>query len=145
MSILVLPTARPVAPRPEHVLVQTALAPTLSQWVPALIHPHVTLGPCTPLGVQSLRRSSWTATVRPVSACSESLTCAITLNARSGLKDTRANVPRRPSRRSWNDDARGSHHSVPLLQFVQPGQRRRPTYAIAISLGPPRDQGHFQT
>ena len=53
-STLVLPTARSVAARPEHVLVQTALAPTLSQWVPALIHPHVTLGPCTPLGVQSL-------------------------------------------------------------------------------------------
>ena len=56
-STLVLPTARSVAPRPEHVLVQTALTPTLSQWVPALIHPHVTLDPCTPLGVQSLQLS----------------------------------------------------------------------------------------
>ena len=64
-----LPTARPVAPRPEHVLVQTDLTPTLSQWVAAervlvqtaltptlcqwvpaleLIHPHVALGPCAP-------------------------------------------------------------------------------------------------
>ena len=30
--------------------------------------------------------------------------------------------PRRPSRRSWNDDARGSHHSAHMLQYVQPGQ-----------------------
>ena len=56
-----------LAARPEHVLVQTALPPTLSQWVPALvlIHPHVTLGPCTPLGVQSLQLSTWTATAKP--------------------------------------------------------------------------------
>ena len=62
-STLVLLTARSVAPRPKHVLVQTALSPTLSQWVPSLgmIHPHVTLGPCTPLGVQSLQLSTWTA------------------------------------------------------------------------------------
>ena len=77
-STLVLPTARSVAPRPEHVLCQTALTPTLSQWVPALelIHPHVTLGPCTQLEykastVRGQRR-------RAVSACSQSLTCAIT-------------------------------------------------------------------
>ena len=76
----------------EHVSSQTALAPTLSQWVPAfvLIHPHVTLGrvhstrsakpPTVPLGQRR----------RTVSACSQSLTCAITLKPRSGLKDTRA-------------------------------------------------------
>ena len=57
MSTLVLPTARSVATRPEQVLCQTALTPTLSQWIPALIHPHVTLGPCTPVGVQSLKLS----------------------------------------------------------------------------------------
>ena len=50
-------TARSVATRPEQVLCQTALTSTLSQWIPALIHPHVTLGPCTPVGVQSLKLS----------------------------------------------------------------------------------------
>ena len=55
--------SRPVG-RAERLLVQTALSPTLSQWVPALglIHPHVPLRPCTPLGVQSLLLSTWRAT-----------------------------------------------------------------------------------
>ena len=85
-STLVLPTARSVALWPEHVSCQTAPTPTLSQFVPALIHPHVTLDPYP----------AWSRkpqTVRAVSARSQSLTCAITLKARSGYEDTLANVP----------------------------------------------------
>ena len=40
-------------------------------------------------------------------------------------------LPRCPSRRSWNDDTRGHHHSEQLLHIMQ---RRSPTYAMAILL-----------
>ena len=61
---------------------------TVDQWVPTLvlIHPHVTLGPCAPLGVQSLQLSPWTATVNRLGMLSMR---AQFENARSGLKDTR--------------------------------------------------------
>ena len=82
-----LPTARSVAARPEHVLVQTALTPTLSQWVPALIHPHVTLGPCTPHGLKSLKLCG-DSDGEPSRHAPQSLTCVVTSKARSGKTPT---------------------------------------------------------
>ena len=117
--------------RAEHVFRQTAQAPTFRQWVPALglIHPHITLGARTPLGVQSLQLSTWTATANrpgmlPVPDMCDHVKRQLPVHT----------SPQRPSPRSWTDDARGSHHSVQLLHIMQPGQRRRPSYAIAISI-----------
>ena len=76
-----------MAARPEHVLVQTALTPTLSQWVPALIHPHVTLGPCTPRRVQSLKLSE-DSDGEPSRHVPSPRHVRSRLNASSGLKDT---------------------------------------------------------
>ena len=51
--------------------------------------------------------------------------------------------PRRPSRKSWNDDARGRHHSVHLHTACSPAIKESASKAraMAISLGPRRDQG----
>ena len=52
-------------------------------------------------------------------------------------------LPRRPSRKSWNDDARGSHYSVHLPQTCSQAKEERTSEAraMAISRGPLRDQG----
>ena len=54
-----------------------------------LIHPHVTLGPCTPLGAQSLQLSTWTATANRLGMLQVSNMCDhVKKKNRSGLKDT---------------------------------------------------------
>ena len=59
--------------------------------VPALelIHPQVALGPCAPLGAQSLQLSTRTATANRLGMLPVPDMCAQFENARSGLKDTR--------------------------------------------------------
>ena len=101
--LIVRSTARSVAPWPEHVLSQV------------LIRPHVTLGPCTPLGAQSLQLSTWTATANRLGMLSDSDMCNHVKNP-LGLACSQA-------RRERTNEAR----------------------AMAISLGPRRDQGRLQT
>ena len=98
------------AARPEHVLGQTALAPTLSQIVPALvlIHPHVTLGPCTPLGAQSLQLSTWTATGNRLGMLPISDTCDHV------KKPARASKTRQARRGTHQRSARHGHPPWPL-------------------------------
>ena len=88
--------SRPLG-RAEHVFCETAQAPTFSQWVLALglIHPHVTLDCALHSGCKASKCPHGQRR-RTVSACSQSLACAITLKAHSGLLDTQAHVSPTP-------------------------------------------------
>ena len=140
----------PVAPRPEHVSAQTALSPTLSQRVPALglIHPLVTLGPCTPLGGKA-SNCPLGQRRRTVSACSQSLTCAITAPDRSvherpascsalcplGLKrHPCACLPVVPPGGAGKTTPAGAIILYSCWTLCSPDQRWRPSHAIAIPL-----------